>query len=556
MAVSLKHATQAVGTDAGNGEIAKAEWNDEHDLTMSADFVLGRATAGNGAVEEIACTAFGRSLIATADADAARTVIGVESITPEHYGCVGDGTTNDTTNFQAALDAAATSGSTRTVRLEASKYRLDSITIPANVMLAGLLPTLDTTSDNIDADYTALQGSLLLNSGATINVNKGASARDLIVYPFGHTYPQSSSSAWVGTAFTYAGYGAQIVENWIIGFDTAITATNFSRLHIYNNAIDCNNGIYVAGSYDTTLIAHNHCWPYATHKHYADPGLGGGANQPASALYRTGTGLHLDTGNDDTRVNDNLFFGYLVGIQVDAGALSLGENWVDHPNAAARSGNYGIVFGEGASKVKSTNLFVWGTNTGVYFDQLSTEDVSILNLSINTIDGDAISVDSGTADIAHLDCDGIGGNAIQFNSNSVRFRVGAGHLVNVTGTLFSLAASMTSENFIIGQVYTDQAAGTLPTETNVQTTPVIASASPLNLPMHGDFFRISGTTGFSSIAGSYTGRRVTLWFDDALTISTGGNLKIAGSYTTTIHDTIELRWDGFEWLEISRSVNA
>lgn len=53
MAVSLKHTTQAVGTDAGNGEIRKAQWNEEHTLSLATGKLLGRSTAGTGAAEEI-----------------------------------------------------------------------------------------------------------------------------------------------------------------------------------------------------------------------------------------------------------------------------------------------------------------------------------------------------------------------------------------------------------------------------------------------------------------------------------------------------------------------
>jgi hypothetical protein len=53
MAVSLKHTTEAVGTDAGNGEIRKAQWNEEHTLTLATARLLGRTTGGAGAVEEI-----------------------------------------------------------------------------------------------------------------------------------------------------------------------------------------------------------------------------------------------------------------------------------------------------------------------------------------------------------------------------------------------------------------------------------------------------------------------------------------------------------------------
>jgi hypothetical protein len=53
MAVSLKHTTEAVGTDAGNGEIRKAQWNEEHTLTLATARLLGRTTAGTGVAEEI-----------------------------------------------------------------------------------------------------------------------------------------------------------------------------------------------------------------------------------------------------------------------------------------------------------------------------------------------------------------------------------------------------------------------------------------------------------------------------------------------------------------------
>ncbi len=57
MTISLKHKTQAAGTDAGNGEIRKLQWNEEHALTMATNRLLGRATAATGAVEELSLSA-------------------------------------------------------------------------------------------------------------------------------------------------------------------------------------------------------------------------------------------------------------------------------------------------------------------------------------------------------------------------------------------------------------------------------------------------------------------------------------------------------------------
>lgn len=53
MAISLKHATQAVGTDAGNGEIRKTQWNEDHALTLAAGKLVGRYSGTSGAAQEI-----------------------------------------------------------------------------------------------------------------------------------------------------------------------------------------------------------------------------------------------------------------------------------------------------------------------------------------------------------------------------------------------------------------------------------------------------------------------------------------------------------------------
>lgn len=53
MAISVNHATTAVGTEAGDGEIGKDEWNANHSLSMATDRILGRTTAGTGTPEEL-----------------------------------------------------------------------------------------------------------------------------------------------------------------------------------------------------------------------------------------------------------------------------------------------------------------------------------------------------------------------------------------------------------------------------------------------------------------------------------------------------------------------
>lgn len=65
MTVSLKHAFQSAKSDGSDPSVVQpSNWNAEHQLTCASNKVLGRASAGNGAVEEITCTSIGRSLLA------------------------------------------------------------------------------------------------------------------------------------------------------------------------------------------------------------------------------------------------------------------------------------------------------------------------------------------------------------------------------------------------------------------------------------------------------------------------------------------------------------
>lgn len=75
MTISLKHAFQSTkgdGTDATR--VQPSNWNAEHAITLAADSLVGRGSTAGAAVE-ITCTAFGRTLIASADQAAARTAL-------------------------------------------------------------------------------------------------------------------------------------------------------------------------------------------------------------------------------------------------------------------------------------------------------------------------------------------------------------------------------------------------------------------------------------------------------------------------------------------------
>lgn len=84
----------------------------------------------------------------------------------------------------------------------------------------------------------------------------------------------------------------------------------------------------------------------------------------------------------------------------------------------------------------------------------------------------------------------------------------------------------------------------------------IASAAALPVPT-GRVQHVTGTTGITSITSTNLGSGVctTLIFDDALTVTDGSNLKLAGNFTTTADDTLSVCYDGTNWYETGRSVN-
>jgi parallel beta-helix repeat protein len=90
---------------------------------------------------------------------------------------------------------------------------------------------------------------------------------------------------------------------------------------------------------------------------------------------------------------------------------------------------------------------------------------------------------------------------------------------------------------------------------DIGTARTIPSAATLTLPTNGDYFYITGTTNITSIASSWTERRVTLQFADVLIVTDGGNLNMAGNFVTALRATISYIFDGTNWVETSRSLN-
>lgn len=235
MAVSLTHTTVAVGTDAGNGEIRKAQWNENHTLTLDTNKLLGRATAGTGAVEEIDCTAAGRALLDDATAAAQCTTLGLGTGDSPQFTAINIGHASDTTLSRAAAGALAVEGkpipyvfaqSAVSVAVGAvtTETALATITIPGGAMGPNGCVIIDTAwlvTANANAKTLRIRAGGIAGTeyqsyapGATIVANNRTTT-------INNVNSQSSQRA-LGSPFNISGVGSTTSGQQISTVDTSV----------------------------------------------------------------------------------------------------------------------------------------------------------------------------------------------------------------------------------------------------------------------------------------------------------------------------------------------
>jgi hypothetical protein len=110
----------------------------------------------------------------------------------------------------------------------------------------------------------------------------------------------------------------------------------------------------------------------------------------------------------------------------------------------------------------------------------------------------------------------------------------------------------------ISKILSDFADGN-PITSGTYIVPSIASIDPLNLPVNGSQFIVTGTTTMGSLNGGSAGRVVTLVFSNILIISSSTGaynaMRLSGNanYTSSANSTLTLLNNGTQWVEIGRS---
>lgn len=459
---------------------------------------------------------------------------------------VGDGITDDTVAFQAAIDSLGVFGGVITLDANKKYYIASNLTLKPNVTLRGTYGMVGSPATNISAPYGQLGSAILLNPAATIKLKGGAGVDGVLVYKAGMVFPAADASGFSGTAFTAEGDDCFVTNSMILGFNTAFTSTNYQRANIFNVKIDCVNGIYISNCADIARIDNVHCWPFAT-----IAALGG-----PTSLQRSGTAFRFTTLGDWNKVTNCFSYGYFRGYWIsDCNSMTVHGCGAD--STGGYTGQLGFVI-DGAS-----------TDTRLSFCQAAAQDVGVY--ISNSVSGPMTQI-SGLATWA---CTSHGVLIIQgdvqilgslirdtpngVSSTSANSRIFADKIrfSNISNLPFNPTVSSTLFKIGNGCDY-GNFGSTAVTNSNL-TIPSIASAAAISLPPSGDDFQITGTTGIGTIFGGWAGRMITLFFTSNPQIfnSTGSQTAIrlngSATFSTSAGSTLTLKHNGTQWYEVGRT---
>lgn len=213
-----------------------------------------------------------------------------ETVTPEDYGAVGDGVTNDRVAIQAAINATALKGgglvrlTRRYVVSGADLIVKDGVSLSGSLVAGGQMQ---------GADYSGLCPVILLDPTYHIRLFRHAVLSGLAVLRLGmpgkpttlrdcytiqnsmrgtaivvgdaiNVAPSHFGSSWLTGTNANIGADAQIVDVLVLGFDLAVYSDYNNRTLFKNLLMDCRNGVVMRRGYDSCRIENLRSWPFLT----------------------------------------------------------------------------------------------------------------------------------------------------------------------------------------------------------------------------------------------------------------------------------------------------
>ncbi len=496
------------------------------------------------------------------------------------YGAKGDGTTDDTTAIQAALDAGSV------VYFPAGTYMVSQITLSTGHNLFGdgdgSIIKMISASDNSIIVGLSISGITIRN--LLVDGNRGGSTS-------GSKFPidiRTCDDIRIENVTVKDGLSSGIFIKDADGI-TNDTTTFVTNCRVNNCG---NDGIRIDESCTSAVISGNSCIENL------DYGiLTNGVATFSIKQISVANNLCRDNGRSGIGVNTECEDIQIVGNSCRSndqnGILALGERQTISGNVCESNGVVttlfsGITCGEGSKTTAITgNVCRKNALSGIdcgrgngktICGNIVTENDGIgievgptanYLISGNFVDGNHVTT-IASGDEAGIAIRGTGAT----DATNI---VVTGNFVGPGGTVanqkYGIWVGVNSSDIVITgndirgagdtfDLFIESAVRIL-AENNHTTDVAIASAATITIPDDPRaFIDITGTTNIATINTDggvrRVGRHIYLRFADVLDVSDGGgNIKLAGAadFTTSADDILHLLDDGANWVEVSRSAN-
>lgn len=451
------------------------------------------------------------------------------------FGAVGDGTNNDTTAFQAAIDSLGDAGGTVFTPANKFFYIGSNLTVKPNVTIKGPFSKVGSPKDNTAYDYTKVS-AIRLNSAATITLKGSAGIDGVLVYKNGMTFPIDGAYTFAGTAVTVGGDDAFVINSMILGFDKAIYSSGYQRLKVLDVNIDCMNGVHIDDCLDIARLCRVQCWPFAA---------------VGTAFFERNDAFRFSSINDWGVVIDCFSWGYLHGFYVtDCSNMRFIGCGAD--NSGTITGSIGFLIAGTSHDTIIDSCNAAAQDTGIYVFTDANYHTQIIGAACwsNTTNG--IVIETGDATVV--------GSSIRTSDYGIAVASSASNVLIDDNRFYDISVKpinsiVVTSGVIIGINDYGNFGTSSVTNTNIQPSGAVA-ASTLLINSNHSLITVSGTTTITNISGGWAGREITLLITSTVTLSDNpGSMNLNGNFNAVSGNTIKLVSNGTEWFEVSRSPN-
>ncbi len=436
----------------------------------------------------------------------------------QSYGAVGNGTANDTTAIQAAINACAAAGG-GIVYFPRGTYLISAtLTVPSFVCLQGVGGAYRSPEYGIDP------------SGVTSSI-KHAAGSSFAMIRNSDTTNGNSSMEIRGLRFIQGLGGEETGDATIIDWNK-VRRSLISDCYFQGWATTSRKGLVIANGSEHNFVFRSQFEGCGIH-------LLNVSNRIVIQGCEIGAGGIRVVGGFDNMILD-----------CDLYTDGISGSFPQYPSI--------IYVQDVTAMLIRGNQVAGALEHGMYLTNMVKSTVS--DNEVKDSSRESAGVWSG------ITLDSIGGNPC--TSNVIRGNT-CWDALNVSGTqkngigVYSTAVG-TADNLIVGNNLQGNRTNAAEQSVGLKNqwrdnlgtlTASVASAATITVPPGCEFLTVTGTTNITSITAGYTGQRVILFFTGILTVTDGSNLGLNGNFVTTANDTLTLVSDGTNWFETARSAN-